>query len=80
MLKRRGRLLFVNKKKQKNFIRFDRACVGATVPNEQKFFAPLFFLKRRLALSARQIARKTHEENPDRKSRGNCRPHHPGLP
>ena len=45
MSKRRGRLLFVNKKKQKNVYDLDRACVSATVPGENKFFAPLFFKK-----------------------------------
>ena len=45
MSKRRGRLLFVNKKKQKNFFNLGRAGFAATVPGEQKFFAPLFFKK-----------------------------------
>ena len=43
--KRRGRLLFVNKKKQKNFANLGRAGCNATGPKEQKFFAPLFFKK-----------------------------------
>jgi hypothetical protein len=42
---RRGRLLFVNKKKQKNFVILDRAGFVATGPSEQTFFAPLFFKK-----------------------------------
>jgi hypothetical protein len=45
MSKRRGRLLFVNKKKQKNFVKLGRAGDTATGPVEQKFFAPLFFKK-----------------------------------
>jgi hypothetical protein len=45
MFKQGGRLLFVNKKKQKNFIYLDRAGGAATGPVEQKFFAPLFFKK-----------------------------------
>jgi hypothetical protein len=45
MSKRRGRLLFVNKKKQKNFVKLGRAGFVATGPSEQKFFAPLFFKK-----------------------------------
>jgi hypothetical protein len=45
MPKRRGRLLFVNKKKQKNFFRLDRAGDTATGPGKQTFFAPLFFKK-----------------------------------
>jgi hypothetical protein len=45
MSKRRGRLLFVNKKKQKNFFTLGRAGFVATGPSEQKFFAPLFFKK-----------------------------------
>jgi hypothetical protein len=43
--KRRGRLLFVNKKKQKNFFTLSRAGFIATGSSEQKFFAPLFFKK-----------------------------------
>jgi hypothetical protein len=35
----------VNQKKQKNFFNLGRACLSATVPKEQKFFAPLFFKK-----------------------------------
>ncbi len=45
MFKRRGRLLFVNKKKQKNFFNLGLCRFSATGPNEQKFFAPLFFKK-----------------------------------
>jgi hypothetical protein len=46
MIFRRGRrLLFVNKKKQKNLVSLGRACVSAAVPKGQKFFAPLFFKK-----------------------------------
>jgi hypothetical protein len=45
MSKRRGRLLFVNKKKQKNFVNLGRAGDTATGPAKQKFFAPLFFKK-----------------------------------
>jgi hypothetical protein len=45
MFKRRGRLLFVNKKQQKNFFPLGRAGFTAAGPSEQKFFAPLFFKK-----------------------------------
>jgi hypothetical protein len=45
MFQRRRRLLFVNKKKQKNFFKLGRAGCTATGPGEQKFFAPLFFKK-----------------------------------
>jgi hypothetical protein len=45
MFKRGGRLLFVNKKKQKNFFTLGRAGFSAAGPNQQKFFAPLFFKK-----------------------------------
>jgi hypothetical protein len=45
MFKRRGRLLFVNKKKQKNFTHLGRAGFSAAGPNQQKFSAPLFFKK-----------------------------------
>jgi hypothetical protein len=45
MFKRRGRLLFVNKKKQKNFLTLGRAGFAVTGPAKQKFFAPLFFKK-----------------------------------
>jgi hypothetical protein len=45
MSKRGGRLLFVNKKKQKNFVILGRAGFVATGPSEAKFFAPLFFKK-----------------------------------
>jgi len=45
MLKRSKRLLFVNKKKQKNFAKLGRAGFNATAPVKQKFFAPLFFKK-----------------------------------
>jgi hypothetical protein len=41
----RGRLLFVNKKKQKNFFDLGRAGFNASVPKSQTFFAPLFFKK-----------------------------------
>jgi hypothetical protein len=46
MFKRRGRLLFVNKKKQKNILTLGRAGFSAAGPSEQKFFAPLFSKKR----------------------------------
>jgi hypothetical protein len=42
---RREALLFVNKKKQKNFIKLGRAGFAVSGPKEQKFFAPLFFKK-----------------------------------
>jgi hypothetical protein len=42
---RRGSLLFVNKKKQKNFFTLGRVCFSATALKEQKFFGPLFFKK-----------------------------------
>jgi hypothetical protein len=45
MFKRRGRLLFVNKKKQKNFVILGRAGFVVTGPAKQKFFAPPFFKK-----------------------------------
>jgi hypothetical protein len=45
MFKRRGRLLFVNKKKQKNFFKLGRSGFGPAGPNQQTFFAPLFFKK-----------------------------------
>jgi hypothetical protein len=45
MFKQRGRLLFVNKKQQKNFFPLRRAGFVATGPSEQKFFAPLFSKK-----------------------------------
>jgi hypothetical protein len=45
MFKRRGRLLFVNKKKQKNFFKLGRVGFAVTGPAKQKFFAPLFFKK-----------------------------------
>jgi hypothetical protein len=41
--KRRERLLFVNQKKQKNFVRLGRAGFSATGPVSKKVFAPLFF-------------------------------------
>jgi hypothetical protein len=44
-VRRKGRLLFVNKKKQKNFVNRAGAGVSATVPGEKKFFAPLLFKK-----------------------------------
>jgi hypothetical protein len=43
MFKRRGRRLFVNKKKQENFFTLGRAGFVAPGPSEQKLFAPLFF-------------------------------------
>ena len=43
MSKRRGRLLFVNKKKQKNFVKLGPCRFSASGPTKQKFFAPLFF-------------------------------------
>jgi hypothetical protein len=45
MFKRSGRLLFVNKKKQKNFVKLGRAGFAVIGPAKQKFFAPLFFKK-----------------------------------
>jgi hypothetical protein len=45
LLKRREKLLFVNKKKQKNFVILGRAGFSAAGPAKQKFFAPLFFKK-----------------------------------
>jgi hypothetical protein len=45
MSTQRGRLLFVNKKKQKNFFTLGRAGFAVTGSAEQKFFAPLFFKK-----------------------------------
>jgi hypothetical protein len=51
MFKGREALLFVNKKKQKNFFNLGRAGFNATVPKEQKFFAPLFFKKAAAFLS-----------------------------
>jgi hypothetical protein len=45
MFERRGGLLFVNKKKQKNFFTLSRAGFSAAGPNKLKFFAPLFFKK-----------------------------------
>jgi hypothetical protein len=47
----KGRLLFVNKKKQKNFVSLGRAGVSATDPSKQKFFALLFFKKAAAFLS-----------------------------
>jgi uncharacterized protein (DUF2147 family) len=38
-------LLFVNKKKQKNFVNLGHAGFAATGPTSQKSFAPLFFKK-----------------------------------
>jgi hypothetical protein len=43
LFKRRGRLLFVNKKKQKNFFPLGRAGCVATGPNEPKVFCAAFF-------------------------------------
>jgi hypothetical protein len=40
-----GKLLFVNQKKQKNFFTLGPCRFSASGPNEQKFFAPLFFKK-----------------------------------
>jgi hypothetical protein len=45
MFKQSGRLLFVNKKKQKNFVKLGRAGFAVTGPAKQTFFAPLFFKK-----------------------------------
>jgi hypothetical protein len=45
MFQRRGRLLFVNKKQQKNFFTPGRAGFSATGPVSKKFFAPPFFQK-----------------------------------
>jgi hypothetical protein len=45
LLKRRGRLFFVNKKKQKNFFPLRRAGFVATGPNEPKVFCAAFFQK-----------------------------------
>jgi hypothetical protein len=42
MFKRRGRLLFVNKKKQKNFLIPGRAGFVATGPSEAKFLRRFF--------------------------------------
>jgi hypothetical protein len=43
--KRREALLFLKKKKQKNFFKLGRAGSNGTGPKSQKFFAPLFFKK-----------------------------------
>ncbi len=40
--RRRGRLLFVNKKKQKNFSKLGRADINATGSKEQKFLRRFF--------------------------------------
>jgi hypothetical protein len=45
IFKRRGRLLFVNKKKQKNFFALGRAGFVATGPSERKVFCAAFFQK-----------------------------------
>ena len=45
MSQRRGRLLFVNKKKQKNFFPLGPCCFSASGPKSKTFFAPLFFKK-----------------------------------
>jgi hypothetical protein len=45
VFKRRGGLLLVNKKKQKNSLTLGRAGFVVTGPSEQTFFAPLFFQK-----------------------------------
>jgi hypothetical protein len=42
MGRKQGRLLFVNKKKQKNFANLGRAGFGATGLKSKKFLAPLF--------------------------------------
>jgi len=44
-LKRRKNLLFVNKKKQKNFVNWSAPAIGGALQREQKFFAS-FFQKR----------------------------------
>jgi hypothetical protein len=49
MSKKKQALLFVNKKKF--FAPLGRAGSNATVPKEQKFFAPLFFEKAAAFLS-----------------------------
>jgi hypothetical protein len=51
-LKRSKRLLFVNKKKQKNFTELGRAGSNTAVPVRQKFFAPLFSKKAAAFLSS----------------------------
>jgi hypothetical protein len=50
--KEKGRLLFVNKKKQKNFVNLGRAGFVATGPVSKKFFAPLFFKKAAASFAA----------------------------
>ncbi len=57
MSKPREGLLFVNKKKQKNFCKLGRAGFNAAVQNEQKFFAPLFFKKASASLFPLQAIR-----------------------
>jgi hypothetical protein len=47
----------VNKKKQKNIFTLGRAGFNAAVPEEQKFFAPLFFKKAATFLSPAQPTR-----------------------
>jgi hypothetical protein len=44
-LKRKGKLLFVNKKKQKNFLTLDHASFAATAPANQNVFCAAFFQK-----------------------------------
>jgi len=44
--KRRKNLLFVSKKKQKNFVNWSQPAVGVDLQREQKFFA--FFSKKML--------------------------------
>jgi hypothetical protein len=46
----------VNKKKQKNLFKLGRAGFTATGPEEQKFFAPLFFKKAPPSLCAQIIS------------------------
>jgi hypothetical protein len=45
VFKGRGRLLFVNKKKQKNFLTLGPCGFRASGQKSSKFFAPLFFKK-----------------------------------
>jgi len=69
-LKSRKKLLFVNKKQQKNFVNLEFACTGLRAvdsgPIEQKFFGS-FFQKRTL-LSVKTLStwvRGTHSGPPD---------------
>jgi hypothetical protein len=50
MSKRKEALLFLKKKKQKNFFKLGRACFSATVLQEQKFLRR-FFQKAAASLS-----------------------------